>query len=282
MQKIQVLVEKGVGMVRGIYRLRQPSWNRTRDGRPYFAMELEDMSGRIPAYCWDVDEGQRGLPGDLECVNVTGTLRRRRDGVAMDIKHIEAVHDRLGDVVRLIPESFCPTPWRLFCLDAWVARVTIPALRQFVLNVLGDDSLAFLFVSVPASLKHHHNHPSGLLQHSLECVQLVSHFRQFSREQLELGMVAALFHDIGKVLTLTREMQRTSLGRAVDHDKLTLEVLAPHLQWLDRQWPQAGTDLRYLLTWGKGRGDGAIPRLTVAEAVRTADRISAGLDVKGG
>ncbi|ORJ60291.1 hypothetical protein B5V00_08550 [Geothermobacter hydrogeniphilus] len=244
-------------------------------------MELEDMSGRIPAYGWNFEAGQKGFPTDLACVNVTGILRRRRDGVAMDVNHIETVLDRLGDVVRLIPESFCPTPWRLFYLDAWVARLSIPALRQFVLNVLGDDSLAFLFVSVPASLKHHHNHPSGLLQHSLECVQLVSHFRQFSREQLELGMVAALFHDIGKVLTLTREMQRTSLGRTVDHDKLTLEVLAPHLQWLDRQWPQAGTDLRYLLTWGKGRGDGTIPRLTVAEAVRTADRISAGLDVKG-
>ncbi|PNU19987.1 hypothetical protein C2E25_09965, partial [Geothermobacter hydrogeniphilus] len=133
----------------------------------------------------------------------------------MDLDRIEACRDRLGDVVRLIPESICPTPWLRYYLDAWVARVTIPALYQFVLNVLADDSLVFMFVSAPGSL-HHHNHPSGLLQHSLECVQLVSHFRQFSREQLELGMVAALFHDIGKVLTLTREMQRTSLGRTVD------------------------------------------------------------------
>ena len=40
-------------------------------------------------------------------------------------------------------------------------------------------------------------------------------------------MVAALFHDVGKIFTLTHRMWRTFLGAAVDHDKLTLEVLAP-------------------------------------------------------
>ncbi|TYO96335.1 3'-5' exoribonuclease [Geothermobacter ehrlichii] len=281
MLPIRTLIEKGRGTVRGLYRLRRPRLRHTRKGCPYVALELEDMSGRVPAYLWAPDSDTESLLQDLRCVEVVGAIRRRRDGIVLDVERIGDVQDRLGEVVRLIPQSVCPLPWLLYYLDAWVAHLTDPHLRQFTLNVLGDDGLAFLFVSAPASLRHHHAWPGGLLQHSLECVQSVFRHPQFGREQMECGMVAALFHDIGKVLTLTADMRRTSLGQTLDHDKLTLEVLAPHLKWLDRHRPAIAADLRYLLTWRKGRRDGRIPRLTMAEVVRSADRISAGLATQG-
>jgi 3'-5' exoribonuclease len=81
-------------------------------------------------------------------------------------------------------------------------RLSNNAIRGFVESVLADDEIAFPFISVPASRQHHHSIAGGLLQHSLECVIMVSRFIEFPNIELELGIVGALLHDIGKIRTL--------------------------------------------------------------------------------
>ncbi len=98
----------------------------------------------------------------------------------------------------------------------------------------------------------------------------------FTQESYELGLVAALFHDIGKILTLTPQMTWTSLGTCVEHDKLTCEVLGPALQQFQEQWLEGAKELRYLLGW---KAKSAIPHYNMADLVACSDRISAGLDI---
>ena len=264
------------GPITGHYRLRNPLRRTTRRGRPYLRVQLENMEGSLYGYLWSDEIDSEGLR-DLSPVYVEGRLRRRSDGPVVDLEAIRQ-HREINPaaVVRLIPQSFCPVPWLMPVLEVAANRITLEPLARFVAEVLADDSIAFAFVSAPASLNHHHNYPGGLLAHSLECFQMVDRHREFSHDQHQLGLVAALFHDIGKILTLTHEMKRTTLGSSVDHDKLTLETLAPYLKQLDRQWPQGARELRYLLTWKLGR---RVPDFDIADLVCCCDRVSAGLDL---
>lgn len=262
--------------ISGLYRLRNPLRRTTRRGRPYLRVQLEDMNGSLYGYLWK-DELENGGLRDLSPVYIEGRLRRRSDGPVVDLDAIRQHRETdPAAVVRLIPQSICPVPWLMPVLQVAVGRITIAPLAKFVAAVLADDSLAFAFASAPASLNHHHNYPGGLLAHSLECFQMVERHHEFARAHYQIGLVAALFHDIGKILTLTHEMKRTSLGNCVDHDKLTLETLAPYLRELDRQWPQGATELRYLLTWKIGR---RVPDFDMADLVSCCDRLSAGLDL---
>ena len=264
------------GPFAGRYRLRRPMWRQTRQGRQFVEMFLEDMKGRIPAYLWGMYDDQ-AVPGDLACVRVDGVIRLRRDGAVADLEQVVVTEKDAADVIRLIPRSLCPRPWLMPFLEVVAGNIQSPWLRQFVFDVFSDDSIAFPFVACPASLRYHHNYPGGLLQHSIECVQMVERYQEFPPEKKELGMVAALFHDIGKILTMTPQMGRTTLGAALDHDKLTLEILSPHLRRLDESWPQEAVQLRYLMTWRPGRRDYGIPKTPLANAVLAADRVSAGI-----
>lgn len=116
--------------------------------------------------------------------------------------------------------------------------------KDFLHQVLRDDRILFPFISAPASLKHHHAYPGGLLQHCLQCTSMLKGFCCFSRNIEELGIVASQLHDIGKISTLTDGMQRTALGQVVDHDAPTLELLVPALTYLDRAWPDGGIAMR--------------------------------------
>lgn len=264
------------GQIRGCFRVRDLSYSEARNGNPYLRLLLEDMSGSVFAYAWQEDIYKDLYLSDYTLVFVEGQTRFFDKEMRVDLRTIQPLKTkRAGEVVRLIPQSICPLPWLLRDLEAVVNRITIPTLQAFIAGVLSEDGIAFAFVSAPASLNHHHCYPGGLLMHSLECFAMVEKHREFRRESFELGLVAALFHDIGKIMTMTCDMQRTSLGHSLDHDKLNLEVLAPYLKQLDRDWPKGAQELRYNLTWKLNQ---RVPRYDMADLVTCCDRISTGLD----
>jgi len=261
--------------IEGVFRLRHPEWATTRNGSSYVKMTLEDLQGAMQAYLWQ--PGDIKLPYEMSCIYVRGKKRFRRDCLVADIDYLAPGIKNPEDIVRLIPRSLCPFPWLLSFVEALLGQISHPALKQFLCDVLSDDGIVFPFVSSPASLKYHHNYPGGLLRHSIECAQMVERYQEFEPDKKQLGMVAALFHDIGKILTFTPQMRLTSLGKTINHDKLTLEVLAPYLQSFDQAWPEGAAELRYLMTWRPGMRDSGIPKTPLANAVLAADRVSAGL-----
>ena len=277
MNSLKTYLNTFEGPISGAFRMRHPVISETSDGRTYLRLFLEDYSGSLPAYAWEHHMFTKLRLQDLSCVFVQGLVRKRIDGPVVDLSQIVPLEVREGEVARLIPWSLCPMPWLLVLLQVMVERLTIPALKNFFTQVLDNDSIAFPFVSAPASLNHHHNSPSGLLSHSLECAQMVARFREFSSKDLEIGMTAALMHDLGKILTLTPAMQRTTLGHAEHHHKLTFEILEPYLQGLQYEWPEGAEQLRYILNW-KQRSQ--IPHYDMADVVTCCDRISTGLDMK--
>jgi 3'-5' exoribonuclease len=278
MNNLQVQLAKNDGVVRGSFRMRRPRLKHSQRGKKYATLEIEDLSGLMEAYIWDENILRDIRLRDLACIEIDGQLRMWKQGDVVDIKRIGLMETKKHEAVQLIPQSICPIPWLLVFLEATISQLTIKPLISFVQSILSDDSIAFPFVSAPASLNHHHNYPGGLLKHSLECVQIVGKYHEFEKEEFELGIVAALFHDVGKVLTMTHDMKRTSLGGYVDHDKLTFEVLAPYLIQLDQEWPKGAQQLRYLLTWKQGR---RVPKLNMADVVSCSDRVSSGLEMKG-
>jgi len=277
-RNLQAMVVNQRGPVAGVFRMRDAVLGETKTGRMYLRVRLEDMSGSLNAFAWREESYRDLYIQDWSRVYVEGQLRRHNNLPCMDLCTLSSqVQKEGGQVVRLIPQSLCPLPWLLPQLQAAVSRITIEPLARFVEAVLSNDAVAFAFVSAPASLNHHHNYPGGLLMHSLECFQMVERYREFSRESYELGLVSALFHDVGKTLTMTHDMQRTSLGYHVEHEKLNFEILGPYLSRLGKVWPQGANELRYLLNWKLHR---RAPRYNMADLVACCDRVSTGLDMQ--
>jgi 3'-5' exoribonuclease len=92
-----------------------------------------------------------------------------------------------------------------------------------------------------------------------------------------LGIVAALFHDAGKVITMQAN-KKTPVGYMVDHDALTLEALYYPLSRLDSCWPEAAIALKHIWTCRSNRQWGFQAKMPLAHVVQMADRISTELD----
>ena len=162
----------------------------------------------------------------------------------------------------------------LYQLFELVESLKVIPLRMFAREVLMDKSLMTAFVSIPASKRHHHSFPGGLLMHSLECAlmtkQTVESIINISIKEKEVAVVAALFHDVGKVKTLGLT-QHTSTGRLIDHEEFTLMLLADPLNTLQEYWKEGAETLQYLLTWTEKQG---VCRFVSGNAIKMADQLS--------
>lgn len=260
-------------------RVRYPVRRKAANGSNYLTFTLEDYFTSLKAYAWP-EQCDLSVPvHDLDAMAVEGKIREFNGDMLAAVTAIRPVSGEATGAIDLIPRSACPEPLLLVRLREIVSQLSNDSLRWFIGCVFADDSFALPFVRLPASRRHHHSKAGGLLAHSLECAEMVQRFSEFEPDMRDLAVTGALLHDAGKVVTLRRS-GFSPVGMVLDHDALTLEVLAPHLKWLDTVNRDLGTALRYLWTWRHHRRGQTHPVLTIAEAVCAADRISSGLSIE--
>lgn len=241
---------------------RNPNRHLSQISKPYLLFEIRPNLIPIKAIAWTnscnglhkVFHGQNiGIEGQWQLFN--GVLQVRCTSIIdlnSEAKKIAKAKVRLRAMLSWLPES---------------------TLRKFVMNVFHDENIIHDFSTAPASLNHHHAYSGGLLVHSVDTAWQVFNNHQITPTTRYVGTIIALLHDIGKIRTLSSNMTRTNLGHFVDHEKLSLEILAPHLHWLDGVDSELAIAIRYLFTWEKKSYD-PIPKLDVFDIIKMADRIS--------
>lgn len=262
--------------VSGLYRLNEADSSVARTGQPYLRLELENAYGAVRGFGW---AGRYSGPWHLEnvdAVGVHGHLRHHNGKQVIDVGRLCAASPSSEELLHILPGSRCPCPATLREFLRLAANLESAILRGFLGQVLGGREIGTRFLSVPASLKHHHNYPGGLLVHSVQCGQMIGALPGIPTRQRDIAIVAALLHDIGKVWVFDQQKRRTLLGELLHHDALTLEICATALADLDQIWPDAALALRHVWAWRTGRHGSWSPDLNLAHALQYVDRVSAG------
>jgi len=240
----------------------------------YLRLTMANAFETITANCWLNSYSGPVSFAKNEVVQVIGQRKM------LDLKSMINIHravklNNLGRcALTTIPHSQVANSEDLLLLIQLVDNLSSNALQCFVYDALSDRGFAIRFCNLPASHQYHHSFSGGLLRHSLECASIVAQCPALSPSHQELGTVAALFHDGGKVLTM-QPGKKTALGYLVDHDSLTLSALHHPLQKLDLVWPDAAMGLRHIWTCQSSKRWGFKAKTPIATAVQMADQISA-------
>ena len=236
---------------------------------------------------WDVDlsmeEVETFIPDGLKClelVEVMGFIIE--DEILITELSAVGIKELMGTrVLNTMPRSSCVDPAELHQLIEDVSSLSTGYLITFIRLVLEQRSVVELFLRIPASKKHHHTGPMGLLKHSRQVANNVvklaeMHEPTMPTELKEIGFVAGLLHDVGKVKTFDRNGQYHRNSILVAHDYITLEICARGLQWLESVAPDAASALRHIwCSASPGARYGVKPLMSLARYVRDADGMSA-------
>lgn len=176
--------------------------------------------------------------------------------------------------MNFVPLSTCPVTGVLPQALELISEIKAEPLRSFVHGVFEEREVFGRFWTLPASARHHHAHPGGLAEHSVEVAKDIATQGQLTGSERDLGIAGGLLHDIGKVWAYTVDMFPNAACQAMGHELLGLARLEQHLKVLESPWPDGAFAMRVLLSGsGRMRTDGSLPSALVTR-IRAADQRS--------
>ncbi|WP_421793666.1 hypothetical protein [Hydrocarboniphaga effusa] len=275
------LVDHAESSGRGLYLLTECVEKEGETGRLRLQLTLEDATGRVRGFVWPECRAAVTLPILPAPVSIVAKVQLFDGAPQVRVRQLmPAVTSDVSCAAALLPRHRCaeavlPAFDRLARLEG-----SLPApLDGFLRRILLDPIVGLPFLKCRGSVQHHHAYVGGLLVHSTELLDLAAEAARFlvpdDAWSPHLAQLGYLLHDLGKLRSVG-ELRRPLYGLVVRHELATIELLAPHLRWLELQDPRLATGLRavfdYLATPFSAR---KIPRYAVAEVVATLDQWSA-------
>ncbi len=213
-------------VVEGVYAVAKKERLRTRSGAAYLALELVDPSGRIQARVWSDVDLLDGRFAEGDAVRVLGRVERFRDRLQLDVRSLEAAEDL--DPAELAPALRRDAEELEGFLEFLGREISHPGLRAAVGRFVDDDALRARLRTLPATVDGHHGYAGGLLEHTVGVATICREVAQLhARLRADLLLAAALLHDVGRTVELTRgpTFRPTEEGRLLGHVHLGLRLI---------------------------------------------------------
>jgi len=213
-------------VVEGVYAVAKKERLRTRSGASYLALELVDPSGRIEARVWsDVDLlDSRFAAGDA--VRVLGRVDRFRDRLQLEVRSLEPAEGL--DPAELTPAMRRDADELEGFLEFLAGEISHPGLKSAAGRFVQDEAFRGALRALPATAEGHHSYAGGLLEHTVGVATICREVAQLHpRLRADLLLAAALLHDAGRTVELTRGpvFKPTEEGRLLGHVHLGLRLI---------------------------------------------------------
>lgn len=265
----------------GVYLLTEYSERGGDSGQSRLELTLEDSTGRITGFVWPEYRSDVLVPPIPSAVSALGRVQLFNGKPQLKLQCLAGLDPHQVDcAAALMPRGRCPEAANA-ALDRLIGlERSLPApLDGFLKQVLLDPGIGMPLLRCRASVRDHHAYVGGLLVHCTEQLDLAAAVTRTAlpedRWSPHVAQLGYLLHDLGKLKSVG-ERRRAEFGLVVRHEMLTIEMLSPHLRWLDRRNSELANGLRYVFEYlALPFGSRRIPEYFVAEVVTAMDHWSA-------
>ena len=203
-----------------IYMVTQPVLRNTTRGDLYIAMFLSDKTGKVNGRMWQAtEELYQSIPseGFLAIRGKSELYQGNMQIVVNDIQVVEPDQVRLMDYMprteKNIGEMFEQ-------VKTILDTIKNEDLKRLVDAFFSDQALMKQFCIAPAAMQMHHNYLGGLLEHTLNMLNVAQAlFPLYPKIQKDLVLAAILLHDMAKTQELSYEIgfSYTDRGQLLGH-----------------------------------------------------------------
>ena len=207
-----------------LFRLGALSSAVSSRGDRYLRLTLEDRTGAIEGFVWqDVELYEKAAaPGDV--VEVSARLRTHRGRPQLHVTWLRRLDEDeraqvdMADLRPGLDRDTVAACWKR--VEAAVAEIGHPALRQLVRAYLDDPAFRRVFEESRAAKSMHHAYAGGLLEHTATVLDLVRAVAGVYGAGLnrDLLVAGAFLHDVAKIHEFEDVSgEYTDAGRLVGH-----------------------------------------------------------------
>lgn len=184
----------------GIYLCKTKQILKTKAGKTYYSLILQDKTGVIDAKVWDLNNGIEDFES-MDFIMADGMVTSFMGARQVNVSRIRKAQDGEYNPADYIPASKHNIEEMYSELKKIISSIKQPHLKRLAeICYVEDAEFVHRFKVHSAAKSIHHGFIGGLLQHTLAvtkmCIFMADNYRILDRDLL---ITAAIFHDIGKI-----------------------------------------------------------------------------------
>lgn len=268
-------------MVAETYLCKVKQTLKTKAGKSYYSLLLQDKTGILDAKVWELTGGIDNFDA-MDYIRVDGQLTSFNNSLQLNVKRIRRSQEGEYDPLDYMPMTDKNIEEMYQEILQYIQEIKEPHLQKLVESFFVEDkAFAKAFKAHSAAKSVHHGFVGGLLEHTLGvarlCDYMASHYTIINRDLL---ISAALFHDIGKLeeLSVFPENDYTDDGQLLGHIFIGTEMLGTRIKTIPNFPGKLSNELRHCILAHHGEleyGSPKKPALVEAMALNFADNADA-------
>jgi 3'-5' exoribonuclease len=254
---------------------------KTRTGKTYYSLKLQDKTAMVDAKIWDLNSGIENFEeGDY--IKIDALAISFQGSIQLNIRRVRKSEEGEYNPQDYIPVSERDVDEMYSELVAYVESVSNVHLSKLLKSFfMEDDAFKKAFMEHTAAKTMHHNFYGGLLEHTLCVADLCDFYcKQYKELNRNLLISAALLHDIGKLAELSQFpiIEYTDEGQLMGHIVISIEWISKKIDKIDKFPVDLANLLKHCIVAHHGEleyGSPKKPEIIEAVALHFADNTDA-------
>lgn len=271
-------------MISETYLCKTKQTLKTKAGKNYYSLLLQDKTGTIDAKVWELSNGIENFES-MEYIHIDAQVTSFQSSLQLNVKRIRKSQEGEFDPSDFVPVTDRNVEEMYAELIKLVQSVTEPHLNKLLSSFFVED-IEFMnrFKNHSAAKTVHHGFIGGLLEHTLGVANLCSYMAScYKILDRDLLLTAALFHDIGKLDEISPfpDNDYTDEGQLLGHIYIGAEKIKDRMKTIPGFPPRLSIQLQHCILAHHGEleyGSPKKPALAEAVALTYADNVDAKLE----
>ena len=267
-----------------IYLCKQKQALKTKAGKSYYSLILQDQSGTVDAKIWELNPGI-GHFEPLDFIKIEGNVTSFQGALQLNIRRVRKAQEMEYNAADYMPVSRYNIEDMYKELLDYVKKVSEPHLRALLeMFFVQDKEFITSFKCHSAAKSVHHGFVGGLLEHTLSVTKLCDFYTtRYPLLNKDLLLTSAMCHDIGKTqeLSLSPENDYTDDGQLIGHIVIGVEMIHDKIREIPGFPKVLENELKHCIVAHHGEleyGSPKKPALMEAMALNLADNTDAKME----
>lgn len=270
--------------ISGIYLCKNKQNLKTKAGKSYYSLLLQDKTGTVDAKVWDLNNGIEHFES-MDFIKVDGMVTSFQGALQVNVRRVRRTQEQEYDMRDYLPTSRFSIDDMMKELTGYITTIQNPYLKALLESFFVKDATFIKsFKEHSAAKSVHHGFVGGLLEHTLSVTKLCDFYcKRYPVLNRDLLLTAAMCHDIGKTteLSLFPANDYTDEGQLLGHIVVGTEMIHDKIRDIPNFPKVLANELKHCILAHHGEleyGSPKKPALVEALALNLADNTDAKME----
>jgi len=254
---------------------------KSRSGKSYYSLKLQDKTGVADAKVWDLNNEIKSFE-ENDFIKIDATVITYNNEIQLNVRRIRKSNEGEYDPMDYIPSSEKNTEEMYKQLTGYINTFENKYIKALIEEIYYKNKTVAANIKTHSAAKTlHHSYMGGLLEHTLSVTQICDfmsgRYKGVNRDML---VACAMIHDIGKIFELSQfpTNEYTDDGQLLGHIIIGSEMISEAAAKIDGFPKQLESLMKHCILAHHGEyeyGSPELPKTIEAFILHCADNMDA-------